>query len=262
MSNQPKLSEIIFSKKLFIIYLATYFVPIFTSWIAFVYMKVINFSDTLRGFMSPIGIGGVVLVFSFVFTWWFTQKKKFENFNPEDPKSVAKMNKRAKTFQNITLATAIFNGAVCAWIIQTSFKLQGIEVDVAPLYTICIGNVILISATCYIRFLQTVEESLYSVPFREEFKSLSLIMRSVLVSGFTSIGSLMVTISPVLITNLSGIPVVTLFWHYVFPAGILGVVFIVACSFLQMRGQSSRVKMITDFTRQVAANDYTGEALW
>jgi len=71
----------------------------------------------------------------------------------------------------------------------------------------------------------------------------------------------MVTISPVLITNLSGIPVVTLFWHYVFPAGILGVVFIVACSFLQMRGQSSRVKMITDFTRQVAANDYTGEAL-
>ena len=261
MSNQPKLSEIIFSKKLFIIYLATYFVPIFTSWIAFVYMKVINFSDTLRGFMSPIGIGGVVLVFSFVFTWWFTQKKKFENFNPEDPKSVAKMNKRAKTFQNITLATAIFNGAVCAWIIQTSFKLQGIEVDVAPLYTICIGNVILISATCYIRFLQTVEESLYSVPFREEFKSLSLIMRSVLVSGFTSIGSLMVTISPVLITNLSGIPVVTLFWHYVFPAGILGVVFIVACSFLQMRGQSSRVKMITDFTRQVAANDYTGKAL-
>lgn len=61
MSNQPKLSEIIFSKKLFIIYLATYFVPIFTSWLAFVYMKVINFSDTLRGFMSPIGIGGVVL---------------------------------------------------------------------------------------------------------------------------------------------------------------------------------------------------------
>ena len=261
MEKQKRLVDVVFSRKLFIIYLATYFVPICTSWISFVYLKVIQFSDTIRGFKSPVGIIGVIAVIAFVLTWWTTQKKRFVNFNPDDPESVKKINKRAKTFQTVTLITAILNSAVAAGIIQTSFHLQGIEIDKAPLYTTCVGNTILISATCYIRFLQTLEESLYSVPFRKEFKSLSLIMRSVLVSGFTSIGSLMVTITPVLVTNLSDLPIAVLFWRYVFPEGILGATFIVICSFLQMRGQSNRVKMITDFTQEVAANDYTGEAL-
>jgi methyl-accepting chemotaxis protein len=261
MKSNKSLSEIVFSKKLFIIYLATYLVPFFTSWIAFVYLKVIRFSDTLKGLSSPIGIIGIILVLTFIFTWWFTQKKKFNDFDPDNPVSVAKINKRAKLFQTITLATAILNGAVCAAIIQTSFHGQGINVDVPPLYTTCIGNVIVISATFYIRFLQTLEESLYLVPYSKEFKGLSLIMRSGLISGFTAIGTLMITITPVLVTNLQDLPISTLIWNYVFPEGIIGASFIVICSLLQARGMSGRVRMITDFTRQVAANDYTGETL-
>ncbi len=261
MKSNKSLSEIVFSKKLFIIYLATYLVPFFTSWIAFVYLKVIRFSDTLKGLSSPIGIIGIILVLTFIFTWWFTQKKKFNDFDPDNPVSVAKINKRAKLFQTVTLATAILNGAVCAAIIQTSFHGQGINVDVPPLYTTCIGNVIVISATFYIRFLQTLEESLYLVPYSKEFKGLSLIMRSGLISGFTAIGTLMITITPVLVTNLQDLPISTLIWNYVFPEGIIGASFIVICSLLQARGMSGRVRMITDFTRQVAANDYTGETL-
>ncbi len=261
MKSNKSLSEIVFSKKLFIIYLATYLVPFFTSWIAFVYLKVIRFSDTLKGLSSPIGIIGIILVLTFIFTWWFTQKKKFNDFDPDNPVSVAKINKSAKLFQTITLATAILNGAVCAAIIQTSFHGQGINVDVPPLYTTCIGNVIVISATFYIRFLQTLEESLYLVPYSKEFKGLSLIMRSGLISGFTAIGTLMITITPVLVTNLQDLPISTLIWNYVFPEGIIGASFIVICSLLQARGMSGRVRMITDFTRQVAANDYTGETL-
>ena len=261
MKNQARLSDIVFSKKLFIIYLCTYFVPFLTSWVAFVYLKVIKFSDTIRGFMSPIGIFGVIGVITFVLTWWFTQKKRFAKFDAEDYASVKRINKLAKIFQNVTLATAIINGAGCAAIVQRSFQAKGIPVDIAPLYTTCVGNVIVISATFYIRFLQTLEESLYSVPYSKEFKGLSLIMRSVLISGFTAIGTLMITITPVLVTNLQSLPISTLIWHYVFPEGIVGATFIVICSFLQSRGMSHRVRLITDFTRQVAENDYTGENL-
>ena len=261
MKNQARLSDIVFSKKLFIIYLCTYFVPFLTSWVAFVYLKVIKFSDTIRGFMSPIGVFGVIGVITFVLTWWFTQKKRFAKFDAEDYASVKRINKLAKIFQNVTLATAIINGAGCAAIVQRSFQAKGIPVDIAPLYTTCVGNVIVISATFYIRFLQTLEESLYSVPYSKEFKGLSLIMRSGLISGFTAIGTLMITITPVLVTNLQSLPISTLIWHYVFPEGIVGATFIVICSLLQARGMSNRVSMITDFTRQVAANDYTGENL-
>ena len=261
MSNKQKLSDIVFSKKLFIIYLCTYFVPFFCSWVAFIYLKLFTFADTLNGMASATGLFGSVGILTFVLTWWFSQKKRFEKFNPNDPASVKKMNKLAKSFQNITLATAIANGAVCAALVQFSFGMKGVVVDTAPLYTTCVGNVIVISATFYIRFLQTLEESLYSVPYSKEFKGLSLIMRSGLISGFTSIGTLMITVTPVFVTNLSDLPVSTLIWHYVFPEGIIGATFIVICSLLQARGMSRRVKMITDFTRQVAANDYTGEKL-
>jgi len=261
MEKQENLSEIVFSRKLFIIYLATYFIPVFTSWVAFVYLKIINFSDTLILLTSPATVIGISIVILFVSVWWITQKKKFSTFDPENPDSIVRINKLAKRFQTITLGTAIFNGAVTAALIQMAFKLKGVSIDTAPLYTTCVGNVILISATFYIRFLQTLEESLYTVPFRKEFKSLSLIMRSGLVSGFTALGSLMVTITPVLVTNLRELPIATLIWSYVFPEGILGATFIIICSLLQTRGMSNRVKMITDFTRQVADNDYTGESL-
>lgn len=261
MNSKQKLSDIVFSKKLFIIYLCTYFVPFFCSWLAFIYLKLFSPADTLKGMASATGVFGSIGIITFVLTWWFSQKKRFEKFNPDDPASVKKMNKLAKSFQNITLATAIANGAVCAALVQFSFGVKGVVVDTAPLYTTCIGNVIVISATFYIRFLQTLEESLYSVPYSKEFKGLSLIMRSGLISGFTSIGTLMITVTPVFVTNLSDLSVSTLIWHYVFPEGIIGATFIVICSLLQARGMSGRVKMITDFTRQVAANDYTGKSL-
>ena len=261
MNSKQKLSDIVFSKKLFIIYLCTYFVPFFCSWLAFIYLKLFSPADTLKGMASATGLFGSIGIITFVLTWWFSQKKRFEKFNPDDPASVKKINKLAKSFQNITLATAIANGAVCAALVQFSFGMKGVVVDTAPLYTTCVGNVIVISATFYIRFLQTLEESLYSVPYSKEFKGLSLIMRSGLISGFTSIGTLMITVTPVFVTNLSDLPVSTLIWHYVFPEGIIGATFIVICSLLQARGMSGRVKMITDFTRQVAANDYTGKSL-
>ena len=261
MSSKQKLSDIVFNKKLLIIFICLYCVPFICSWAAFVFLKEFTFSETLVGLFSPVGISGLTGIIAFVLIWWFSQKRRFANFDPEDPASVKRINKIAKSFQNITLATAIGNGAVCAALVQISFSLKGIPVDKAPLYTTCVGNVIVISATFYIRFLQTLEESLYSVPYSKEFKGLSLIMRSGLISGFTSIGTLMITITPVLVTNLQDLPVATLVWHYVFPEGILGASFIVICSLLQARGMSRRVKMITDFTRQVAANDYTGENL-
>ena len=261
MSTKSNSSEILFTKGLLFNFLAIYFVPVFTSWIAFVYLKIITFADTIRGFSHPIGIAGVLMIVVFVTVWWTSQKKLFKSYNPGDPASVVKMNKLAKRFHMVSLATAIANGGVCAALIQLSFGLQGIEVDIAPLYTTCIGNVILIGATFYIRYLQIWEEALWVLPFRKEFKSLSLIMRSGLVSGFTALGSLMITVTPVLATNIHDLPIGTLVWQYVFPEGIVGAIFIVICSLLQSRGQSRRVRMITDFTRQVAANDYTGEEL-
>jgi len=97
--------------------------------------------------------------------------------------------------------------------------------------------------------------------YSEEFQSMSLIVRTIFVSGFTAIGFLLVSITPMLVEELRKSPIEVLFWQNIFPEGILGAFFVVMSSFLQMRGMSGRVKQIRDFTRHVAERDYTGQKL-
>lgn len=261
MSNNKPSEVIKFSPKLFIFYLSTYYVPFFVSWIVFVYMKVFKLEETLLGFTSPIGFLGMGCVSIFIFAWWFTQTKKLKQFNPEDPESVVKTNKLSNRFQSVTLGTALLNSFLSAAIVQGSFAQKHVFVDVAPLYTTCLGNVFLIAAGFYSLFVQQFELSLKAVPFREDFKSMPLIVRSTFISVFGSIGFLMVTVTPVLISALEDVPVVELFWKYIFPEGILGSVFLAITSLVQMKGISGRVKRIQDFTKKVAAKDYTGKKI-
>ncbi len=52
-----------------------------------------------------------------------------------------------------------------------------------------------------------------------------------------------------------------LVWKYIFPEGILGAIFIVITSLLQMKSIGTKVKEIQTFTQQVAEKDYTGNEL-
>ncbi|MBP5449499.1 MAG: hypothetical protein J6Y01_05205, partial [Spirochaetales bacterium] len=119
------------------------------------------------------------------------------------------------------------------------------------------GNVFLTGLLFYILFLQNFEKTLFCVPFREEYRSMSLIVRSVLISIVGGLGSLLTTVTPALVTELKSLPIHILFIYHIVPEGILGVSCIVMSNFLQMRGTSNRVKTITEFTNSVAEKDYT-----
>ncbi|MCR5698454.1 MAG: hypothetical protein K6G52_02305 [Treponemataceae bacterium] len=224
-------------------------------------MKIFRLKDTLLGFTTISGILGFALMLAFVLTWWFTQTKKIKAFNPSDPKSVIATNKIAKRFQTVTLAAGLLNSFASAAIVQGSFATKHVPVDVAPLYTTCCGNVFLIAATFYIIYVQHLEKALYVVPLSEDFKSMSLVIRAAFISGFGATGFLLLTSTPVLDSALKDVPTFELFWKYIFPEGLVGAVFIVISSLLQMKGIGKRVKIIRDFTHQVANKNYTGDEL-
>lgn len=261
MTESKADSKIRITPKMFIIYLCIFYVPFFVSWVTLVNLQVFDVKETLVGFTSPVAILGILGVLAFVLTWWATQTKKIKQFNPEDPSSVIKTNKVAKRFQSIALGTAVLNAFLSAAIVQGSFADKKVFVDVAPLYTIFCGDVFLIAQVFYSILVQYMEDALRVVPFRKEFNSMSLIFRSILISTFGALGFILLTISPVLSTALQDVSVTVLVWRYIFPEGVVGAVFIVTSSLLQMRAISGRVKLIQDFTQQVAGKDYTGQSL-
>ncbi len=260
MGSQEK-SFIKFEPVHFIYYMCIFYVPFFVSWITFVNLKIFALKDTLLGFTSPIAIVGVLGVLGFILYWYFSQTKKIKQFDPNNPQSVVKINKIAKRFQSVTLAAALVNAPLSAIIVKASFATQNVFVDTLPLYGICCGDVFLIAQVFYSLFVQKIENSLKDLPFREEFHSMSLILRSNFISIFGAVGFLLLTITPVLSTALSDIPSRLLVAKYIFPEGVLSAIFIVIASFLQMRSIGGRVKLMRAFTKEVAERDYTGEPL-
>ena len=259
--TEDNVENIKITPSLFILYMCTFYVPFFVSWLSFIYMHIFEAKDTFLGFTSPIGFCGLIGVLVFVLFWWFSQTKKIKSFNPKAPESVTKINKIAKRFQSISLGLALLNAFLSAAIVQGSFVTKGVNVDIAPLYTTCCGNVFLIAASFYTVFTQKYEKALSILPFREEFQSMSLIVRSSFIIGFGAVGFLLITVTPVLVTALHGISTDILFWRYIFPEGLIGAVFLVFTNTIQMKGISKRVKRIRFFTRQVAEKDYKGEKL-
>ena len=249
------------SKRVFVYYLGMFYGPIIIGWINFSHMHIFNLSDTFMSFSNPMGTIGLLAITAFIFTWWFTQTKKIKEFEPGNPESVTKTNLRAKRFTSITMIVAVLNGFITPALVSFTLKVQGYYVDVLPLFLGCVGNVFLISLLFYILFLQNFEKSIYIVPFREEFKSMSLVVRSVLVAGFGAIGSLLVTVSPAVTASIRNMPVTDLLLGYILPSGLMGVFCIIFSNFLQIRGSSHRLRMITEFTKKVASKDYTGENL-
>ena len=250
-----------FDIRVFLVYLGQIYAPIIASWATLVWQHVFTFAETIVGFISIPGVLGLGGATVFILVWWFTQTGQIKQFNPDDPESVTKTNKLAKRFTTVALVFAASNGFFSAMVVQSSFWVKNISVDVPPLYASCVGNSFLFALLFYILFIQSFEKALHRVPFREEFKSLSITIRSIFVSGFGALGSLLVTITPALVTVLKDTPINVLFWHYIMPEGVVGVTCIILSSFLQTRGTNSRLKLVTDFTRQVAKKDYTGDKL-
>ncbi len=261
MTETNNNSKIIITKKHFFLYINIFLLPFFVSWVTFVQLHIFDIKETLIGFTSPFAIIGILLVYGFIFFWWFSQTKLLKAYNPQDPASVIKTNKISKRFQTVTLGFGIINAFFSALIVQGAFAEKHVFVDVAPLYTACCGNVFLIAQAFYSLFVQNLERSLKVLPFRKEFKAMSLIVRAIFISTFGAAGFILITITPVLSSALKDVPNTVLVWKYIFPEGILGAIFIVITSLLQMKSLSAKFREIQFFTQKVAEKDYTGKNL-
>lgn len=166
MSFASDNSKIIIPKRLFFLYINVFLIPFFVSWVTLVHLRIFDIKETLIGFTSPVAIIGITLVYAFVLFWWFSQTRLLQKFNPNDPKSVDRTNRVSRRFQSVTLITGVLNAFLSALIVQGAFASKNVFVDVAPLYTTCIGNVFLIAQAFYTLFVQHFERSLKVLPFR------------------------------------------------------------------------------------------------
>lgn len=245
-----------FSFKVPLLYSLVFVVPIVLCWTWCVYLRLFSLQETFYVFLQPAIIGLSILVLVVIGIFYLINDKILHSYDGT-PESAAKLNKQATVFELGTVFLALANAYVVPNIVFLAFKLKGASTSVTPILLTFFGMTFLLALLFYIVFYQQVQKEIKKLPFSRENIAFPIISRSIIVSSFSSAGLVLLTISILFspIPDMYSIPQQLL--RYYLPAGLLGVISIVADIFFQMKGNVNRVKEISNFAMSLADKDYT-----
>ncbi|MBP5437620.1 MAG: hypothetical protein J6Y30_06505 [Treponema sp.] len=125
------------------------------------------------------------------FRWY---KKNIESYNHSED-SIEKLNKTVRTFENISIILPIACAATLPNIYHARYLARGLSWEAfsgkSPLMYLVfliIGVTFIFGTFVYILFLQSVEHTIYWLPYRTKHQTMSLVVRILAISGFALIG--------------------------------------------------------------------------
>ena len=261
MSNSnPSQSFIIdkFPKKLAVHFSLIYATPIAASILILKFLKVLTSDEMKKVFLSPLTLITTFLIIAFlIFLFCYFVKKIRSYDGSEESKAIC--NKAVKQFEMFTILTAFIIGIIAPSVIFFGGKAQGLPVERPPIFCCFFGTVFSYSLFFYILFMQKLESSLSQLPILEKYKSMPYVARHIFVIVFGGIGLISYSLTPIFVSKLSTLPLWTLFWTYVFPCTLFGLVMLILDSLVQSRGILRRINDLEDYTCIIAEKDYTHE---
>lgn len=260
MVETQNISELKIPKRVPVYYTLLFAVTILNALLTLEFFKVISFSEIFSTFIKPLPLLVALLMASLLTVFYKISIKKIKAYDGSS-ESAKKVNKTIKIFELVTIAIAVLNGPFLGFLILNFSSANGIDLPKVPVFLVCMASVGLFTCFFYICFMQNFEKALHNVIFSEENLSLNLLLRTLLVNGFAVLGILCLAIAPMFVEKFDDLPAQVVLFRYMFPVIIMGFFIALADSFRQMKGTSQRVKQMTDFSKGIAAKDYTKEQL-
>ena len=277
MVETQNISELKIPKRIPVYYALLFAVTILNALLTLEFFKIISFSEIFSTFIKPVPLLVALLMASLLTVFYKISIKKIKTYDGSS-ESAKKVNKTIKILELVTIAIAVLNGPFLGFLILNFCSANGIDLpkvpvfcnailfqlsplNIIPVFLICIASVGLFTCFFYICFMQNFEKALHNVIFSEENLSLNLLLRTLLVNGFAVLGILCISIAPMFVENFDDLPPKVVLFRYMFPVIIMGFFIALADSFRQMKGTSQRIKQMTDFSKGIAAKDYTKDQL-
>lgn len=260
MVETQNISELKIPKRIPVYYALLFAVTILNALLTLEFFKIISFSEIFSTFIKPVPLLVALLMASLLTVFYKISIKKIKTYDGSS-ESAKKVNKTIKILELVTIAIAVLNGPFLGFLILNFCSANGIDLPKVPVFLICIASVGLFTCFFYICFMQNFEKALHNVILSEENLSLNLLLRTLLVNGFAVLGILCISIAPMFVENFDDLPPKVVLFRYMFPVIIMGFFIALADSFRQMKGTSQRIKQMTDFSKGIAAKDYTKEQL-
>lgn len=260
MVEPQNISELKIPKRVPVYYTLLFAVTILNALLTLEFFKIISFSEIFSTFIKPVPLLTALVFVSVLTVFYKISIKKIKAYDGS-AESAKKVNKSIKILELVTIAIAVLNGPFLGFLILNFCSANGIDLPKVPVFLICIASVGLFTCFFYICFMQNFEKALHNVIFSEENLSLNLLLRTLLVNGFAVLGILCLSIAPMFVEKFDDLPPKVVLFRYMFPVIIMGFFIALADSFRQMKGTSQRIKQMTDFSKGIAAKDYTKDQL-
>lgn len=260
MVEPQNISELKIPKRVPVYYALLFAVTILNALLTLEFFKIISFSEIFSTFIKPVPLLVALLMASLLTVFYKISIKKIKAYDGSS-ESAKKVNKTIKILELVTIAIAVLNGPFLGFLILNFCSANGIDLPKVPVFLVCIASVGLFTCFFYICFMQNFEKALHNVIFSEENLSLNLLLRTLLVNGFAVLGILCISIAPMFVEKFDDLPAQVVLFRYMFPVIIMGFFIALADSFRQMKGTSQRVKQMTDFSKEIAAKDYTKDQI-
>lgn len=260
MVEPQNISELKIPKRVPVYYTLLFAVTILNALLTLEFFKIISFSEIFSTFIKPVPLLTALVFISVLTVFYKISIKKIKAYDGS-AESAKKVNKSIKILELVTIAIAVLNGPFLGFLILNFCSANGIDLPKVPVFLVCIASVGLFTCFFYICFMQNFEKALHKVIFSEENLSLNLLLRTLLVNGFAVLGILCLSIAPMFVEKFDDLPAQVVLFRYMFPVILMGFFIALADSFRQMKGTSQRIKQMTDFSKGIAAKDYTKEQL-
>lgn len=260
MVETQNISELKIPKRVPVYYTLLFAVTILNALLTLEFFKIISFSEIFSTFIKPVPLLTALVFVSVLTVFYKISIKKIKMYDGS-AESAKKVNKSIKILELVTIAIAVLNGPFLGFLILNFCSANGIDLPKVPVFLVCMASVGLFTCFFYICFMQNFEKALHKVIFSEENLSLNLLLRTLLVNGFAVLGILCISIAPMFVEKFDELPPKVVLFRYMSPVILMGFFIALADSFRQMKGTSQRVKQMTDFSKGIAAKDYTKEQL-
>ena len=229
MSDQQKKTESIipeFSRKMGVYFSFIYIAPVLGCLMILNFLRVFTVVDTLRICISPIFLATIIGFALYIIYIFKHYTKKIRSYDGTE-KSMDVSNRAVKIFEIYSIGAAIANIFLFPFIITICGQNIGLDVNSFPVTTCYMGTVFSYSLFFYICFMQTLESEVKDLPYKEKYKSMSFIFRNIVVTTGGALGIIFYALTPIFVEALSGFSIMRLFWTYIFPCTVFGLIMLI-----------------------------------
>ena len=260
-------SKITFPKSMFVFLYLTYLMPFFLYGVSAIITGGITPPEFIKTISDPIVyvLMLIQLALPTISCFWFV--KSMKTFDGTED-SINKANKTIKIFEDVTIAFPILLFSIEPFIYDMRNIQRGVQYSAfmgeSALYygfALMLGLTLVFSLLTYILFLEMLEHSLSWLPYRAKDKTISLVMRTVIVTFFALAGMIFIIESVIIVPTNKQLSSKVLLLTKITPISVfIGIIDTIDVYF-QIRDVKIFVNLLNKFSSDLSNKNYTTEKL-